>query len=272
MASDPTLTVSSGDVPGTALCLDCGAAVSGSFCQQCGQRRDTRLRSASAVLRSIASEVTDLDTRLYRTLKVLVRQPGHLTVEYLHGRRTRYVPPLRLYLALSVVYFTTFWATGSSRFFIFWASGPDPGLATLVKLLPKLMIVMLPIFAAYLSLLYRRRHAFEGHFVFALHYHAFAFLVLSGVSLLQPAVRALRDGEQVSLTSGVAVALSSALEFWVMVYLYLALRRVHAESRTRTTLKAATLFLAHMVTIAAVGALALPSVRSMIWHALGQGT
>jgi hypothetical protein len=31
--------------------------------------------------------------------------PGYLTIEFLHGRRARYLPPLRLYLVLSVVFF-----------------------------------------------------------------------------------------------------------------------------------------------------------------------
>ena len=31
--------------------------------------------------------------------------PGHLTREFLAGRRARYLPPVRLYLVLSVVFF-----------------------------------------------------------------------------------------------------------------------------------------------------------------------
>lgn len=48
---------------------------------------------------------THADSRLWRTLWLLVSKPGFLTVEFLEGRRVRYLPPFRLYLVLSVVLF-----------------------------------------------------------------------------------------------------------------------------------------------------------------------
>ena len=57
------------------------------------------------MLRELASEHFGLDTKVARTLVALVRHPGRLTVEFLAGRRVRYLPPLRLYVYLSVVYF-----------------------------------------------------------------------------------------------------------------------------------------------------------------------
>jgi hypothetical protein len=50
-------------------------------------------------------ELTVFDDRLLRTLGLLLRHPGRLTLEYLAGRRVTYVPPLRLYLVASVAYF-----------------------------------------------------------------------------------------------------------------------------------------------------------------------
>ncbi|HEY2676551.1 MAG TPA: DUF3667 domain-containing protein [Steroidobacteraceae bacterium] len=43
--------------------------------------------------------------RLWRTLNALVLHPGKLTIEYLRGRKLKYVLPLRLYLTLSVMFF-----------------------------------------------------------------------------------------------------------------------------------------------------------------------
>ncbi|MEJ0036331.1 MAG: DUF3667 domain-containing protein [Gammaproteobacteria bacterium] len=48
---------------------------------------------------------THADSRLWRTLWFLVARPGFLTVEFIEGRRARYLPPFRLYLVLSVVLF-----------------------------------------------------------------------------------------------------------------------------------------------------------------------
>ena len=57
------------------------------------------------MLHELAAEHFGLDTKVARTLAALVWRPGQLTAEFLAGRRARYVPPLRLYLSLSVVYF-----------------------------------------------------------------------------------------------------------------------------------------------------------------------
>ena len=54
---------------------------------------------------SSSAEHFGLDTKVARTLATLVRRPGTLTTEFLAGRRMRYIPPLRLYLSLSVLFF-----------------------------------------------------------------------------------------------------------------------------------------------------------------------
>lgn len=50
-------------------------------------------------------ELTDFDWRGWVTLRALLLKPGFLTNEFIHGRRTRYLPPFRLYLVLSLVFF-----------------------------------------------------------------------------------------------------------------------------------------------------------------------
>lgn len=53
----------------------------------------------------LVAEHFGLDSKVARTLIALVRDPGRLTNEFIQGRRVRYVPPLRLYLSLSVLFF-----------------------------------------------------------------------------------------------------------------------------------------------------------------------
>jgi hypothetical protein len=50
-------------------------------------------------------DLTHADSRLWHTLAALLFRPGRLTREFLDGRRARYLPPVRLYLVLSVVFF-----------------------------------------------------------------------------------------------------------------------------------------------------------------------
>ena len=56
---------------------------------------------ASEALESISHA----DSRLWRTLWYLLARPGFLTREFFAGRRVRYLPPFRLYLVISVVFF-----------------------------------------------------------------------------------------------------------------------------------------------------------------------
>jgi hypothetical protein len=46
-----------------------------------------------------------INSALPRTLGALLARPGHLTREYMAGRIVRYIPPFRLYLVTSVVFF-----------------------------------------------------------------------------------------------------------------------------------------------------------------------
>jgi hypothetical protein len=56
-------------------------------------------------LRESAEDLTHADSRLWRTIVPLLIRPGFLTREYLDGRRASYLPPVRLYLVLSVLFF-----------------------------------------------------------------------------------------------------------------------------------------------------------------------
>jgi hypothetical protein len=58
-----------------------------------------------------AEDLTHADSRLWRTLAALLFRPGYLTRELLAGRRARYLPPVRLYLVISVAFFL--WASAT---------------------------------------------------------------------------------------------------------------------------------------------------------------
>lgn len=45
------------------------------------------------------------DSRVYRTLVPLMTKPGFVCREYLAGKRVRYLPPFRLYLFASIIFF-----------------------------------------------------------------------------------------------------------------------------------------------------------------------
>ena len=94
-----------------ARCDNCGAPVSGRYCGACGQRVEPPVHSLWHFTKVACEDLTHADSRLWRTLNALLFKPGYLTREFLSGRRARYLPPVRLYLVLSVVFFIWFSAT-----------------------------------------------------------------------------------------------------------------------------------------------------------------
>lgn len=93
-------------------CLNCDATLSGQYCWNCGQRGNIRLISLMELVRDAFGDMFELDSRLWRTLIPLAVRPGHLTRDYLRGRRARYMPPFRMYLVLSFVFFLITRLTG----------------------------------------------------------------------------------------------------------------------------------------------------------------
>ena len=91
-----------GEMP---ACLNCGAHLRGQYCGSCGQRGSSRLISLWELLRDAFGDLFELDSRLWRTLVPLTVRPGKLTHDYLQGRRVRYMPPFRMYLVLSLLFF-----------------------------------------------------------------------------------------------------------------------------------------------------------------------
>ena len=92
--------------PVEALCRNCGAFLAGEFCQACGQKRFVESdRRFGHLFHQFLASATDLDGRFWRTIRALAFQPGLLSREYFDGRRARWISPVSLFLAVSVVYF-----------------------------------------------------------------------------------------------------------------------------------------------------------------------
>lgn len=97
----------------------------GPYCCNCGQHAHESARSVSALFHDVWHLATHIDGRLWQTLLILLFKPGKLTKEYFAERRARYLPPVRLYLVLSVLFFAFGLATphGKSAALVVAASG-----------------------------------------------------------------------------------------------------------------------------------------------------
>ena len=89
----------------TKECENCGASLTGQFCAECGQEITSNIRYFGTVILHLLDDIFSFDSRASRTLLPLVLKPGFLTQKYFAGKRVHYVPPLRLYLFISIIFF-----------------------------------------------------------------------------------------------------------------------------------------------------------------------
>lgn len=76
------------------------------YCPNCGQKN----RSAQLYLKHFLHDFLDsafsIDSKFFQTFKLLITKPGFLSKEFLSGKRSKYLTPIRIYLIVSLVYFT----------------------------------------------------------------------------------------------------------------------------------------------------------------------
>lgn len=300
---------------GATACPNCGEPRPGRYCPECGQRQGERIASLGAIIREALDDQLSINSTLPRTIGALLARPGHLTSEYMRGRIMRYVPPFRLYLVTSIIFFLLVSIASQLRpqSLITVSGGPPPPDAPLVQSgierpvrftrgapgffgidiatdttvsdsitvavnlgnetlnrrvearvaelahlppdeivrtvlpdvierIPTAMFVLLPLFAGLLHLLYlRQKRYYVEHFVFALHTHAFTYLTFTLMFTLQ------------------ATFLPAVLMLWVMIYYWLAMRRVYGQGVIVTTFKYWFLFVVYglLLTVVLVVAILL---------------
>jgi hypothetical protein len=88
-----------------ARCKNCDAVLLGRFCAHCSQAANVHVPTTMELVHELLEGLTHSDSRLWRTLTTLWFKPGKLTQEFVAGRRVAYLPPFRLYLILSILFF-----------------------------------------------------------------------------------------------------------------------------------------------------------------------
>lgn len=91
-------------------CRNCGAVVTERYCTHCGQLAASFHRPIATLIGETIGDTFTLDGRLARTVPVLLFRPGRLTKNYTAGQRARYVPPFRLFLLASLLFYLVLFA------------------------------------------------------------------------------------------------------------------------------------------------------------------
>lgn len=111
--------------------------------------------------------------------------------------------------------------------------------ANLTRYLPRMMFVLLPVFAFLLKLLYIRRGCFYiEHLVFSLHFHSFLFMLFSAILLLVE----LPDSPANEMVRLVLV-------LWGFLYLFLAMRKVYRQPLLKTSAKYGALLFSYLLVL-----------------------
>jgi hypothetical protein len=101
----PLLVAPEPPAPQTLVCANCHSSLSGEYCAACGQRHEPHIHTVAHFASEAFESISHADSRLWRTLWYLFARPGFLTKEFFAGRRVAYLPPFRLYLVLSIIFF-----------------------------------------------------------------------------------------------------------------------------------------------------------------------
>jgi len=235
----------------------------GSYCSQCGEKElsgdDYSIRH---YLEELLLAFTLLESKVLRSVRLVLSRPGYLSSEHFHGRRVRYVKPIQLFILMNLVYYfsltqfeaTTFTTPLATQMHM---NNYYPGYASMrverklqkekisyqaletkynqkTNVLSKsLIFLLIPIFALlFCALFFKKSKYLVQHAVVATHFWAFS-LILLGVILPLVSVVLVRlcRGLNVSAASvsndGVVSAL---LQICLAVYLFLMLRRAYAAS------------------------------------------
>lgn len=94
----------------TDRCLNCESTLHNSqnYCHNCGQKNHDLRISINHLFYEFIESLTHLDTKIVNTLKSIFLYPGQIILEYINGKRTKYVPPIRLYVFCSFLFFLGF--------------------------------------------------------------------------------------------------------------------------------------------------------------------
>lgn len=88
-------------------CPNCGYTFeeANNYCPNCGQENHDLNVPVKHLIAEFFEGTLHFDTKAWRTLKCLILRPGLLTEKFNIGQRASYVPPFRLYVFISLIFF-----------------------------------------------------------------------------------------------------------------------------------------------------------------------
>jgi len=199
----------------TVICKNCETEFTGHYCNNCGQSVKDFDRPFKVLIFDVVGTMWAFDTRLFKTLKAIFLKPGQVPLDYVHGKRARYMPPFRLYIFISFIFFMLMNISFKSSFNeadkqegpgienVITINGSangekiDPAdvkkaedaitsikedkhyyTSRFLSLMSWSLFILMPLFASFLWIMFRKyQRYFLGHFIFAINLHSFLFII-----------------------------------------------------------------------------------------------
>jgi hypothetical protein len=88
------------------VCKSCKNVFSGNYCNECGEKvLKPADRSFKTFLSNILIAITFADSKMIKTLWLVISKPGFISKEFSEGRRVNYLKPISLFFVLNLIYF-----------------------------------------------------------------------------------------------------------------------------------------------------------------------
>jgi len=153
-------------------CSNCNHQIpnNANYCPSCGQRNISYQKPIKPVLTDMFHETLDIDGRMFLSFKTLLTKPGLLSLEYNSGKRTKYTPPLRMYLVISILFFLILSTIEKNII------STSDVVSSNTDSYSKIMFALLPVFALFLQMLFRHTY-YLSNLIIAIHLHCITYLV-----------------------------------------------------------------------------------------------
>jgi Protein of unknown function (DUF3667) len=88
------------------ICTNCHETIGEfNYCPNCGQVNSHKQVPLKQILKDLLGDAFTFDSKFFKSIWPLLGKPGHLTNEYINGRRVSYILPLRLYIFTTFLFF-----------------------------------------------------------------------------------------------------------------------------------------------------------------------
>ena len=217
------------------ICYNCETILAHSqdYCPSCGQENHSRQASTHVLISDFMSDYLAFDSKLFRSIIPLLIKPGFITKKYLEGKRQQFIPPIRVFLFLSFIYFGLSFLLNSDSNTISVTYNEQGQSEDAIREIAEyfsnnfnfVIFFFTPILALIIKIFYRTKEKryYVNFFVFSLHFLSFLFILGSLLTLLFSGMELISKSDT---NASIQNIISLAAIIYICVYWIIALKHV----------------------------------------------